>query len=93
MKPLKEQTVYIPITAYRSDFGVIDPAFGELNACVKTLYCLSKDELIELLGSAFDAGQEKESVWNKYQNRGIKYELIYNNTPTKEQFINSLFNQ
>ena len=52
MKQLKEQTVYIP-TKNKSEFGVIDPTFGESDAYVKTCYCLSKDELIELLSDFY----------------------------------------
>ena len=71
---IKEQTVYIP-THNKSDFQIVDPTFGVSNAYVKTTYCLSKEELIELLSEAYNAG--------------VDYD-IFENTPTKEQFINQL---
>lgn len=85
MKQLKEQTVYIP-TKNKSEFGVVDPDFGSSYAYVKTCYCLSKDELIELLGNAWEQG------WEFRENKDTFYGgQIDDSIPTKEQFINNLF--
>lgn len=43
-------------TKNKSEFGVVDPDFGSSYAYVKTCYCLSKDELIELLTDAIHWG-------------------------------------
>ena len=70
---LKPQTVYIEING-RATF---EPKENQI--------CLSKEELVELLGKAFVAGNERG--WSGYPNTD-------NHTkPTKEQFINNLFNQ
>jgi len=50
---LKQETVYTP-AKNKSDFKLIDPLFGELNANVKTGYFLSEQELIDLLYKAWD---------------------------------------
>ena len=78
MKPLIPQTVYVP-TKNNSDFKVLDPTFGESNAYVKTIYCLTKEELAKLLDDAYSAG--------------VDWDIFDNTTPSKQEYINNLLNQ
>jgi hypothetical protein len=80
---LKEQTVYIP-TKNKTDFQISDPNFGIIYSTVKTTYCLSKKELIELLGSAFNQLADA-NLSDEYHGNGHNLPLSY-----KEQFINQL---
>lgn len=79
---LKETTVYVP-TRNKSDFGIIDPEFGVLNAYLRTGFFLTKESLIELLGSVWD-GCNRFSIFDR--------DSAGNKIPNKQEFITSLFN-
>ena len=82
---LKETTVYVP-TDDETNFMVKDISHGDYVTDVflkKNQFLFDKEELIELLGSVWDRSFKN----GKMSGMGITYYA-----PTKEQFINSLFN-
>ena len=66
------------------------PCAGMVNEKIlsqkKQLICLSKEQLIELLGKAFEAG----SSYSTDALSGISALLKSEKSPTKEQFINNI---
>lgn len=93
MTSLKEQTVYIPVDRqkisevplfYVSEFKDKDWHYLSHTEKKENQICLSKDELIELLGKTFDQGMRKQRACGTD---------IEEETPNKEQFINNLLNQ
>ena len=83
MTNIKEQTVYIP-TKNKTDFEILDPRFGSMYSTVKTAYCLSKKELIDLLNNAWDESRKEV----KAQNTNGTYTTIFGQS--KEQFIGNV---
>lgn len=84
MKPLIPQTVYVP-TNSKSGFLIIDPKFGTSNAYVKTVYCLTKEELANLIADTWDASANCIEDIMKHD-KAVNY-------PNLPQFINNLLNQ
>lgn len=89
---LKETTVYVPITGHNKNTApIIFAQFMRSGNQFESVffeeypkhYYLSKEELIELLGSVWDGGFRN----GKMNGMGLTYDA-----PTKKQFINSLFN-
>lgn len=85
---LKEQTVYIPIginEANESTFVTMSKVRGQIHLKQENKICLSKEELIELLGIAWQGGKDFENAgWNNQE-----YLMGLPEIP-KEQFINQL---
>ena len=91
MKQLKEQTVYIE----HSIANKLTEPFENMNYGYVThlelsnQICLSKDELIELLGKSYRAGYDRSGEqWINNLNKEHRFEY-----PTEEQFINQILNQ
>lgn len=90
---LNETTVYVPTLKKDAPYEICswdmrddgdDWTVPETNATKEIGYFHTKEELTELLSSVFDAGNKRG--WSGYPNTD-------NHTqPTKEQFIQSLFN-
>lgn len=97
MKPLIPQTVYVPVRGVQINYRLIETVNG--NDVVPTTewdmedldkkenqYIFTKEELIELLGLAYDAVMSRKMG---YDHEGFPRGVGF----TKEQFINNLLNQ
>lgn len=89
---MKQQTVYIPIDrpSHGSEYTLTcnrgDKYSFEVE-CLPNHYCLSKEQLIELLGNAFDAGikiGENNVFFNKVTD-------LNEDAPIKSTWIKQLF--
>lgn len=92
MTPLKERTVYIPIDiseVSEKTFITMSKVRGQIHLKQDKLICISKEQLIELLGKAWDASNDRR-LYESLKEKGISPFVHHH---SKEDFINNILNQ